>query len=242
MATSADRALDLLDEIAARPAPTGLMELATAAGLDKSTASRLLAVLCGRGLVTRDPDTRRYEPGPALLLLATRVLDNSPLRATAHSHLQRLRDASGETVTLQLRVGLQRVCVDGADSSQPVRRVAHIGEANPLYVGVTGKVITAFLPSEQVASVLADGASAGRDMSRLPRELELIRRRGYHASIGDKGVGIAGISAPVLTSRGVIAGLTVSGPHDRWTVPRMEEFAPTLLAAAREVSTALGGR
>jgi DNA-binding IclR family transcriptional regulator len=242
MSTSADRAFDLLDEIASRSAPAGLIELATAAGLDKSTASRLLAVLCGRGLVARDPDTRRYEPGPALLLLATQVLDNSPLRSTAHNHLQRLRDTSGETVTLQLRVGLQRVCVDGADSSQPVRRVAHIGEVNPLYVGVTGKVITAFLPPEQVSAVLADGLATGRDMSRLPSELELIRRRGYHAGIGDKSEGVAGISAPVLTSRGVIAGLTVSGPHDRWTMRRMAEFAPTLLAAARDVSAALGGR
>ena len=157
--------------------------------------------------------------------------------------MQRLRDLSDETITLQLRVGLQRVCIDGVESSQPVRRVTHIGEANPLHVGVTGKVITAFLPQDQIASVLADGAAAGRDLSRWPHELEAIRRRGYHASIGDKGEGIAGISAPVLSaSREAIAGLTVSGPDHRWTMARMEDFAPTLLAAARDVTAALNRR
>jgi len=242
MPASAARAFDLLDEIVGRSTSAGLMDLATTVGLDKSTASRLLAFLCSRRLVMRDATTRRYEPGPSLFLLATRVLDGSALRATAHSHLQRLRDLSDETITLQLRVGLQRVCIDGAESSQPVRRVPHIGEANPLHVGVTGKVITAFLPPDQIALVLADGAAAGRDLTRWPRELESIRRRGYHASIGDKGKGIAGISAPVMDSREVIAGLTVSGPYDRWTLARMEDFAPTLLAAARDVTAALSRR
>jgi IclR family transcriptional regulator, acetate operon repressor len=242
MTTSATRAFDILDEVVGRSEPAGLMELAAATGLDKSTASRLLALLCDRGLVARDPATRRYEPGPSLLLLGTRVLDGSMLRATAHSHMQRLRDLSGETVTLQLRVGLQRVCIDGVESLQLVRRVIHIGEANPLYIGVSGKVITAFLQSDQVGAVLADGAAAGRDLSRLPRELERIRGRGYHASIGDKGEGIAGISAPVMASREVVAALTVSGPHHRWTMERMTDFAPTLIAAARDVTAALSRR
>jgi IclR family transcriptional regulator, KDG regulon repressor len=168
MTTSAARAFDILDEVVGRSEPAGLMELAAATGLDKSTASRLLALLCDRGLVARDPATRRYEPGPSLLLLGTRVLDGSMLRATAHSHMQRLRDLSGETVTLQLRVGLQRVCIDGVESLQLVRRVIHIGEANPLYIGVSGKVITAFLqPAWRLDGTSADcpgswsGSAAG---------------------------------------------------------------------------------
>lgn len=242
MATSAGRALDLLDEIVGRSIPAGLMDLAAATDLDKSTASRLLSMLCGRGLVVRDQDTRRYEPGPALLLLATRALDRSSLRATAHSHLERLRDLSDETVTLQMRVGLDRVCIDGVESRQSVRRVVHVGEANPLYVGVSGKVISAFLPQHELAAVIARSVDAGQDPTRLQRELAQIRRRGYYARIGDKGAGIAGISAPVMASGEAVAGLTVSGPPHRWTVKRMEVFAPTLVEVAHYVSAALRAR
>jgi IclR family transcriptional regulator, KDG regulon repressor len=162
------------------------------------------------------------------------------LRATAHHHLERLRDLSDETVTLQLRVGQQRVCIDNAESRQPIRRVAHFGESTPLHVGVTGKVITAFLPSEEAEPVIANAVAAGQDPDRLQRLLESIRRRGYYVSIGDKGEGIAAVSAPVMASSSeVVAALTVSGPDHRWTIERMQQFAPTVMAAAREVSAAL---
>jgi hypothetical protein len=54
--------------------------------------------------------------------------------------------------------------------------------------------------------------------------------------------GLAGISAPVMASRAVVAGLTVSGPHHRWTMERMKAFAPTLIAAARDVTATLSRR
>jgi DNA-binding IclR family transcriptional regulator len=45
-----------------------------------------------------------------------------------------------------------------------------------------------------------------------------------------------------MAAREVVAALTVSGPHHRWTMERMTNFAPTLIAAARDVTAALSRR
>ena len=145
MSRTASRTLTLLEHVARAPAPAGLIELATDSGIDKSTAARLLAFLEERELVVRDPVTRRYAPGPALLALGAAALRRSDLRADARPYLERLRAATGETVTLHVRVRDAFVCIDGLEGPSPIRRAVPLGESIPLYVGSTGKAILAFL-------------------------------------------------------------------------------------------------
>lgn len=240
MSLSASRAFDLLTEVVRRDGSAGLIELATATEMDKSTASRLLRFLCDQELLARDPDTRRYQPGPALLLLSARTLQTSALRANAHAHLERLRDLSGETATLHLRVGEQRVCIDGAESTQPVRRVVPLGEVTPLHAakGVTGQVVLAFLPPADLTHALRRAAAEGADPVRLSRRLATIRRKGYGLGIGEKAAGIAAVSAPIHRAGAGLAVVTVSGSDHRWTRAKMEAFAPTLLHAASDMAGA----
>lgn len=240
MSVSASRAFDLVSEVVRRDGSAGLIELATATQMDKSTASRLLKFLCDNELLARDPATRRYQPGPALLLLAARTLQTSALRANAHAQLERLRDLSGETATLHLRVGEQRVCIDGVESTQPVRRVVPLGEVTPLHsaIGVTGQVVLAFLPTADLKPAVRRAARDGADPLQLSRRLANIRRKGYWVGIGEKAEGIAAISAPIHGAGSGLAAVTVSGSDHRWTRAKMEAFAPTLLHAAQEMATA----
>jgi DNA-binding IclR family transcriptional regulator len=208
--------------------------------MDKSTASRLLKFLCDQEFLARDPDTRRFRPGPALLLLSAQTLQTSVLRANAHAHLERLRDLSGETATLHLRVGDQRVCIDGAESTHPVRRVVPLGEVTSLHAakGVTGLVVLAFLPAADVSRALKKAAAEGADPVRLSRRLASIRRKGYWVGIGEKAEGVAAVSAPIRGAGASLAAVTVSGSDHRWTRARMEDFVPTLLQAAADMTGA----
>ncbi len=61
---SVDRALDLLEALAAGDGATGITALAARTGLHASTAHRLLATLVRRGWVEREPRTRRYRLAP----------------------------------------------------------------------------------------------------------------------------------------------------------------------------------
>src|SRR5206468_3180438 len=100
------------------------MEIASSAGLDKTIVSRRLAELTERNWVTRDAESRRYRPG-AVFLRAVRAaveIDPEHINTMIYPLLSGLRDASGETATLNRRVDRAQVIVAGAESRAPLRR------------------------------------------------------------------------------------------------------------------------
>jgi IclR family transcriptional regulator, acetate operon repressor len=78
---SIDRAGEMLARLLESDAPMSLRELAEAADLPKSTASRLLTALERHGLVHQAGQRGKLEPGPAILRFAQRGGVERPLVA-----------------------------------------------------------------------------------------------------------------------------------------------------------------
>ena len=92
-----ERALTLLAAVAEDGGT--LSQLARAAELSPSTASRLLATLAGHELVRRD-EYGRYGPGTRLRQLAAVALRSDPVYELAGPHLAELARETGETANL----------------------------------------------------------------------------------------------------------------------------------------------
>jgi DNA-binding IclR family transcriptional regulator len=238
MSQTAARTLDLLEQIAGSSRPLKLMELAGATGLDKSTAARLLGFLEERSLIQRQPATKGYGVGPGLLSLSAAAMRSSDLPELAGPHLQRLRDETGETASLHLRVGRQRVCVAGAESRHEICRVLSLGERLPLCVGPSGKVMLAFLSDREVRSLITPAACGDHD--ELLRELQSIRARGATVVIGDRTPGVGALSVPVFRAGAPVASISVAGPAYRWDLDAMGRAEPRVRAVADRLSAALG--
>src|ERR1700744_6095586 len=88
-----ERALTLLSAVAHDGGK--LSELARAAALSPSTASRLLATLVGQELVQRD-ERGRYRAGARLRQLAAATLRTDPVYELAGPHLEALAARTGE--------------------------------------------------------------------------------------------------------------------------------------------------
>jgi DNA-binding IclR family transcriptional regulator len=118
------------------------------------------------------------------------------------------------------------------------------GSALPLYTGASSKVLLAFLPPDVVATVEEQMAPSTDSQSIerravLRSDLECIRARGFATSISPDGV--ASIAAPLMDATGgAMAALTVAGPSHRWTMDRIQAFAPILTDAAEQISSQLG--
>src|SRR5262245_55816333 len=97
-----DRAGELLARLLASDGPMSLAELAAAADLPKSTASRLLTALERHGLVRQAGERGKLEPGPAILRFAHRGGVERNLVELAHQSLEGLSRASGETINLSV--------------------------------------------------------------------------------------------------------------------------------------------
>ena len=70
-------------------------------GLTQATAHAILATLCDRGWVSRDPVDKTYSLGPALAVVATRVETARPM---AHSAPERRRSILPTNSVMPLRL------------------------------------------------------------------------------------------------------------------------------------------
>src|SRR5215208_1410442 len=149
---SIDRAVELLEAIAAAGEPVTAPVLADRCGLNRSTAWRMLATLEHHGLVERDPASNRYSLGFAVLRLAA-AAGHEPLVRLAHPLLRRLADETGETVNLAVARRLELVYADQLQGRQ-VMAPDWLGHTVPLHATSTGKAFLAALPAAELGGIL----------------------------------------------------------------------------------------
>jgi IclR family KDG regulon transcriptional repressor len=152
---SVERALDILSCLSSYAEGLSLGELGRLVGLPKSTTHRLLSTLVTRGYVKQDVSSGKYSLGLDILRLANTVLRSMEIRRQSQDLMEQIVDATGETCSLHVREGDDRVAVRVADGKQDLRSFTSLGSRVPLHCGAPGKAILAYLPEATVARVLA---------------------------------------------------------------------------------------
>lgn len=242
-----ERACDVLGAICADVGrPQGIKDISDALQVNSSTVHRVLAAFVHKGLVRQDPATRKYLAGPWLLELALAYLRGLDLPQVAQPHMKLLRDQTQETATLSLRDGATRIYLLQVESPQEIRQTVEIGRRFPLHLGGSGKAMLAFLPPDErdtylAANDLAASVGGPVNIAALRDELARVRRRGYANSRSERLPGAASVAAPIRDYRGSVIGcLSISGPVWRFNETCVERYGKLVVAAARQVSVALG--
>lgn len=235
-----ERATDIL-EILTEGAAT-LTEISFRTGLPKGTAFRILSSLAYGDRVLKDPLTNRYVLGPGTWRLAQAASDSlEPLALIARPELTALWQATAETVTLNMRMGLERVCIAELRSPHPLLHTVGIGSRIPLHVGASGKVILAYTESSQRERILdlltyePITSATLSSRSALVEELAVVRARGWAVSTGERIPGAAGVSVPVCGASGLVMSLSLLGPAERLSEHRRTELAAVLQETARAI-------
>ncbi|ORA26288.1 IclR family transcriptional regulator [Mycobacterium aquaticum] len=234
------RGLDVLSFIADAQEPQRPADIARVLGLERSAVYRLLRELESSSFVTREPASGRYAIGSGLIALSARVVRRIDLRGMARPFMEQLGQATGETISLHVRQGRTRICIETVPGRHTVSRVVEIGETLPLEVGPSGKVILAFIEPAEMASIVE--AQHNEDPAVMYDVLERIRQDGYFAIVGDRSPGVGGLSAPFFNADGIVGALTISGPASRWNHEAQIAVAPEILTASIELSKTLGHR
>lgn len=223
----------------------GVSEVSRLLGLDKSTISRELHVLEERGWLFMEPTSRKYTLGPKTLLLSHRLLPAIDWPTLALDVMQSLRDATLETVSIQVKVGLYRICIFQLPGLHEVRRVIEEGQFLPLHAGSNGKAILAFIsPSEleeffQVVTLSKLTTHTITSPTVLREALLMVKERGYAIGVDERMTGVSGIAVPLFQGDEVVASLAITGPSSRLTMSRMEQHAQALLDGGRIISNRL---
>jgi IclR family acetate operon transcriptional repressor len=231
---SVDRALDLLEVLAA--GPRGMSEVAQAAGLPDGTAHRLLRTLVARGYVRQGPD-RRYALGTRLLGLGDGA--RRAAVAAAGPFLTRLVEVSGETANLAVLEGDHVVYVAQVPSSHRLRMFAEVGRRVAAHSTAVGKVLLAGLPDPEVAALVARTGMARHTprtlgtAADLLADLATVRRRGWAVDDEEEETGVRCLAVPVVDGDRTVAAMSVSGP-----TTRVPASPPTALVRGMQVAAA----
>ena len=153
--SSVEKAIDILFCFDPQHPQLRLTDISRRLGLHKSTTHRLLSLLKKKRLITTDAASQLYSLGPGVVELSWIILRQQDLRTVCAPYLERLRQTTNETVSLYIRMGDQRVCIDELASSQEIKYSQTLGLATPLHVGAPGKVLLAFLPPAELEVLLA---------------------------------------------------------------------------------------
>lgn len=222
-----DKAVGILERLAEGPARLG--DLVAATGLSRATAHRLASALSVHGLVSTDAGGR-YALGPALRRLAA-AGGGEKLPALAPPVLRRLHQRTGESAQIYLRQGEGRVCIAAVDPPHGLRDSVPVGAVLPMTAGSAARVLLAFDPQRPPPPPGAAFSAAA---------LAAARRHGYAATVAEREVGVASVSAPVRDQAGqVAAAVSVSGPVERIGRSPGRRFGAEVLAAAAELEAAL---
>ena len=158
-------------------------QVAEVTGLSAATAHRILKTLQSQAYLEQDPQTRAYSLGIGILKLASNIADRHNEVAILASTMNRIREITGETISLHRRVGDRRVCIAEDVSRQPVRVASGVGKSYPLNGGAASKAIMSLLPDEEIERILDLGNTRPRVVSALPAEFPARHRRDARARI-----------------------------------------------------------
>ena len=234
------RAIAVLDELAAARAELGTNEIARRTGVNVSTISRILATLTSGGLVEHIAVSGRYRLGVGVIRLASAAGERLDIRSLARPHLAELATRTQETATLSVPGGHEAITLDYVQSPLSVRSVAEVGRASAAHATAVGKVYLAH------GGIVPDGPLAAFtertivDHDVLQTEVARVRERGWGQALGEREEDLNAVAVPLLDPAGqLVAILGVQGPAVRFSPRVMRTAVELLRERAGQISATL---
>jgi len=240
-------AVQLMDCFSKNEPYLGVREAARMTGISSSTAGRIFASLKELGLLVQDTDTRQYALSGKVLGWAEIYTASLDVRRIAQPFIYDLQRLTGETISLYILEGNERVCIERLESEQNVRIVARVGRYIPLHAGSAGKLFLAYMNGDQREEVLETETREAftpftiTAADELREECRRIVERGYALSHGEWTLDASGVAAPIFNQRSqMVAAMTISGPTQRFTPDKVEKFSKICIRTGLQISRLLG--
>ena len=244
--SSAAKTLELLAYFSTTRPEIGLSQLCKLAKRDKATTHRHLQALEKTGFVEKNPITKQYRLGPAILQLAQTRETTVPRKAGVQAPLFDLADATGETSHVTVLSGTTVYELMSCDSPKHGTRAIIDIQTFPLHATASGLCALAFGPEALIDVALNELQPFTRTTATTSEDLhtmvEAIRNTGFGRADRSFEDDVQGLSAPIFDQTGHFAGaVSVASVAARFT-PDLERIIKTqLVITARQISNNWGG-
>ena len=222
-----------------------LTEICNQVGIHKSKGHSILNTLKQFGFVEKDPQTKTYSLGPALIFLSRHVLDNLHYPEIVAPFLDDLAKETNGTALFGLIYGEHLLVVGKSEGNQNIGFTIRLGHRFHITLGAHGKAIVAFMPEADREKILTKkrvyfhGFDILRlNTKRLKEELIKCRQLGYAQDIGEITQGVNFVSAPVFGVQEKIIGCIIL--IGTFSESLIEKYGPKTADVARRISYKLG--
>jgi len=240
------KAMDILDCFQVQPI-LSLKQISEMTGLNKSRIIRLCGTLAAKGFLAVDSETHRYKLGVKILSLSRVYEQSNPLISLARPILRELAQRSGESATLFVTDGNDRLCLAREEGTHSIRFNIVEGQRLPLYAGAGGKVLLTFGSPDLRKKVLKKTflkkltRNTITDPKAFCQEIETIRQQGFAFSSGERDSEVAALATPIYNHEAqVCAALSVAGPINRFSPEHNAKNLKLLLDSSNLLSQMLG--
>lgn len=244
---SVERALILLEQVAAAPEGLTLAEMAELSGLNASTCHHLVATLANRGYIARLGRRRGY-------ILGSKIRELHELADRDRDPASLIRDdlkALGARLGYGVQFAVLSECslLTQLSFSDPLERIDEPDELEKmtaLHATATGKSILAWIPDIELVRVIsANGLSSYTPrtittLSGLIEELRLVRRRKYAIDDEEFREGIVCVGSALREVGGAVIGaISATLPARDATEDTRKSVINTMIMSANDFSNKL---
>ncbi len=232
---SLDRAVSLLQAVASSTSGLPLTALAQQSELSKSTAHRILSRLVEHHLLRFSIQTKIYSLGIHLYRLGQSAASHFSVIELARPAMQRLADATEDTVFLSVIEGEEAICVERVVGAYPIKTLTLApGDHRLLGVGAGALALLAALPEHEIRAVIQNEAQRqplypNVNAHWLERAVSEAHRVGYTFNPGRIITGMSAIGVAVLgANRRPLCALSVAAITARMNPKRRAHIAKLL--------------
>jgi len=244
---SVDRALKLLQLIAASKDWVGVRDLARQIGLTPPTTHNLLKTLLQNSFVEYDSGTRQYRLGLAALRLGEGTNPLSHMKDFARPYLEALVHELDETVLALTFMDGKVLVVDWIQADHPLAVNHNRGVIENPVVFASGRVLLShqsrdvqiqFAGRENLSRLGPDNPITLEDFLQLMVD---VRAAGFAETYNVTNSGIAAVGAPVFDSNGqVVMAVGCSAPISRSTAFEVQRARKRLVEVTQLMTQKLG--
>lgn len=236
------RGLDVIRAFGPNQRTMTLSEVASASGLARPTARRMLLTLEELGYVRITQS--KFALTPRVLELGMAYIGSTSIWEIARPHLEQLVGHTNESSSLAQLDGSDIVYIARVAVPKIITLAVTIGTRFPALQTSLGKVLLAHLSPEERMRVLAEPSRSGITPLWNPGEEEReqalceVRTRGWALSDEHLARGVRSIAAPVRDGNNqVLAALNISVHAAETSIEKLTgEYLPLLLQTASAIS------
>jgi DNA-binding IclR family transcriptional regulator len=240
---SVEKAMGVLAAFHHADGPLTLSDIALRAGVDRSSAQRMVHTLRATGYIERDADGHGFVPGMRILDHTLDYLRINPLVRQATPVLQELRSSVRERIDLSLFDDLRLVYAIRLQTKRQTFNASLVGHSVPTFCTSGGWAVLARIPQDRARDLIERSDRRPftphtiTDVDALMEQIELTRARGYSLAIDQILLGEIAMGFAILDSKGEPrAAIHIAGSTAEW-MP--EDFAARVTPLGQHAARAL---